>query len=230
MTVYQRRVKQAIGTQAWQTPRPNSTSRLKSTSMMQLMQLQKKVGNQQLKRWIEDRPDPKGLTSPIQRMLIPYTRKDLGFEDTGKEFLKETVAMVKYARPGISGSAKMIADSFGDGDKEGSYKHYVPHHAIFEKLMPNIQFKTREQIIVYLTGVMNKLKIKPSPLKPTEIRAAFDAWVEHAVESICDYGGNLYRWSTSSGDGNGTKVDAPTGNPKLLNRLETHKKLLYGAL
>ena len=156
-------------------------------------------------------PSPAGA-EPIQRMVTPYTRADLGYDDA-PAWLDQQVMVFRHQRAPISGTAKAAVNAFGDGDGVSTYKHYVPYDRIFKKLSDDMEGMSRGEVIGHLDTVNGALGIADtSGLDPQSNRAAFDAWVTWAVESICDWPDNLFRWP-SAGDGGGTKVDKPTGAP-----------------
>ena len=162
--------------------------------------------------------------SAVQRMVVPYTRKDLGFPDPAATFADETIGLVKYQRP--SG----MAYSKNDGDDTGSIKHHVPWNWIAVNLKLMIEGKTRKQVYNTLNPIREYLGVSNGGFNPTAGRAQFDCWVESVFEGICDWEENLFKHSVSSGDGGGTKLDVP-GDSGVFYRVDVaRKKLEYVGL
>jgi hypothetical protein len=171
------------------------------------------------------------LSSPVQAMLIPYSRRDLGHDDDAPagDFLAEKIGFIKFSRANIPAESKREVDSYGDGAPSGAYNHYVPFVRIQNALVPHLEGKKRSEIINLLDPVLRALGIAPSVLDPARNRVAFDTWVEWAVEHICDWPRNIYRWPSSTGDSGGTGIDAPTGGPPaaLVERLKQAANALH---
>ena len=133
-------------------------------------------------------------------------------------FLGERIVYFRWVRPGLNHATRLAVNAIGDNAGHGTYKHYIPYDRMFQKLIADMGFQTRGQIIGYLDTVANALGINPdnSRIDPQHNRVGFDAWVTWVVEAICDWPQNIYRWPTSTGDAAGTAVDTPTGAPAAL--------------
>lgn len=165
--------------------------------------------------------NPNAGDGVIQRMVQPISWSDhFNVADpqnaTGR-FLEERILYFRYQRPSISNDTKAAVDGINDGEQAGTYKHYIPYDRIFQKMVADMESMTRGHIIGYLDTALDQLGIGDnSNLEPQKSRVEFDSWVTWAMEEICDWPQNIFRWSASSGDARGTAVDTPRGAPGVL--------------
>lgn len=142
---------------------------------------------------------------PIQRMVICYTRTELGRPQApNTSFDDEIIGQVIYARPS---DLQYVGT---DGSNTGSIKHHIPYNWIIKNLIDDcLEGKTRKEAAVALSLVLVRLRLQPPPLPREPFAASYNAWVDEVITSICDWPQNLFRDEPSSGDHRGTTIDMP---------------------
>lgn len=191
------------------------------------MQLQSALSLQRRQaggNWIANRPAFRS-NSVVQRMLVAYTYLDHGRSDPNQatDWLAQSIASCNYQRSSMTTAVKHAVDAFADGKNDGEYKHHVPSERIWRAIENLItgRLKTRERIIQFFKLKLEHMGINDdSNLDPRLNVPAFNAWLSWAVDYICDWPDNIYRWP-SAGDGRGTQIDVPNGDAPaaLTNRL-----------
>lgn len=167
-----------------------------------------------------------------QRMTAFYTKADLTSRINDPSFLAETVSTIVHMREGISEKVKKWVDDYQESDDHSGYKHYVPYKQIIDKLLSDLEGRTRKEIIDHLLKVITTLEVDPPQgLNPEGSAAEFQTWADEAITIICDYPPNIFCWD-SSGDAGGTRIDKPINNPSdtLILRLGDAMGLLELAL
>jgi hypothetical protein len=166
--------------------------------------------------WVDDRdqPDP---------------------QNPGGDWRENRIVDLRYQRPGMSSDTRQAVDRFGDGQAHGIYKHHVPWDRIFQAMRNNLQDRKRWQGGQYLGNAIRTLGIRGIGVDPEASRVNFDMWVTWAMEEICDWPDNIFRWDYSSGDRGGTAIDDPWDDfhqsvpPGLVQRLRDARHLLQAA-
>ena len=157
----------------------------------------------------------------LQAMFIPYSRRDMGFDDTDV-FADEKIGNVVFER------SNHMAYTKKDGSNTGSIKHYVPYNWLMKNLADKwVIGYSRKDVHGNLKGILNVLGIPvPKQVNPTKSVIDFNTWVASAVYSICDWEENLFKDVPSSGDGRGTRLDTPN-TAAVLARVEAARALLH---
>jgi hypothetical protein len=186
--------------------------------------LQKVLGNAALSRSLAEH-------RVLQRMITPYTLKDLGQIEDVASWRAETIVAMRTQRSGISDAVKKTVIGRPNGGLGGDFRHFVPYDRIDKQLYGLLVGKTREECIKLLEKWLDALGIKDeSGMGPLGNRMAFDAWFSWTYEAICDWPMNIYQ-GPHYGDHAGQTLDvAKDAPPQLRERLMFARDTLHHLL
>ncbi|KAF8302593.1 hypothetical protein DL93DRAFT_493955 [Clavulina sp. PMI_390] len=185
------------------------------------------------------------------KMLVPYTRREIGHADGAANWLGETVATIVSSRDASWDATRyhQAILNFGDSDAAGTWCHHIPYARIMHTLINEMEGRTRQQILDgfrgvgpnFNGGILGALGLPNNtpgfgagaPALPTDNRVAFDTFVTWACEAICDWPNNQWR-GTGLGDNGGRNIDYPvagsTHHAALVARFTATRAALQAAI
>ena len=127
----------------------------------------------------------------------------------------QTIETIQHEREDIPTEVQHAVDAFGDGKTSGAYQHFVPVKWIARTIKNAIEGKmSRASAYTWLSGRLATLGIADtSRILPATSTVAYDAWFGWAVDAICDWPRNIFRWKPSTGDAGGNQLDVPLRGP-----------------
>ena len=145
----------------------------------------------------------------------------------------QIIETIQYERQDIPTEVRHAVDAFGDGKTSGSYQHFVPVKWIARTIKNAVEGNmTRAGAYTWLSGRLATLGIADtSRILPATSTVAYDAWFGWAVDAICDWPPNIFRWKPSTGDADGNQLDVPVQAPtNLENRVFGARQALITAI